>query len=153
MASLAGTRCAKVTPFAVEAVEFPVQAWSAAEAQVANLTALAAALTHAAPACSCGGAQGTCRWSELAGGPRACSLADELAAIAPADAAIVIAAGDDLAHRYLQALAAIAPAIYLCRRVLHASNRCWFSTGNALSSTCGRVLAAAHGLQAGSPAS
>ncbi|MEX2620618.1 MAG: hypothetical protein WD250_10395 [Egibacteraceae bacterium] len=50
----------------------------------------------------------------------------------------------DLAAAYLHALCDAAGAVYFCRRVEHASGRCWFSTEGPVADLCGRVLAAGH---------
>lgn len=55
----------------------------------------------------------------------------------PSDATVLAAA-------YLQALCAAAGAVYFCRRVEHASGRCWFSVLGPDADLCGRVLAAGH---------
>ena len=135
----------RATPFAVEAVEFPIETWAAFETQVLRLLALAKALTEDGAACVC--RSGTaCRSADAPGGTRACRLASELAAAAPDVSGIELPDGDLRGH-YQEALREATPAVYLCRRVLHAGNRCWFGPGGGASSTCGRVLAAAHSLQ------
>lgn len=55
----------------------------------------------------------------------------------------------DLAAAYLHALCDAAGAVYFCRRVEHASGRCWFSTEGPAADLCGRVLAAGHRCSAG----
>lgn len=164
MAPLTGPRTVspRGTPFAVEAVEYPVAAWAAVEIQVQQLTALARAVGGDAGGSGCACETGACRWSHLPGGARACALATDLAAQAPPSASIgtlvperpgLETPGPDTEQRYLEILAGIAPAVYLCRRMLHAGDRCWFDVSGPASSLCGRVLAAAHGLQVRRPAS
>lgn len=52
--------------------------------------------------------------------------------------------GPDLAASYLRALCDAAGAVYFCRRVEHASDRCWFSADGPSADICGRVLAEGH---------
>ncbi|HVM00376.1 MAG TPA: hypothetical protein VM324_13875 [Egibacteraceae bacterium] len=49
-----------------------------------------------------------------------------------------------LAADYLEALCGAAGAVYFCRRIEHASGRCWFSVQGPGADLCGRVLAAGH---------
>lgn len=49
-----------------------------------------------------------------------------------------------LAGAFLDALCEAAGAVYFCRRVEHASGRCWFSTQGPDADVCGRVLSAGH---------
>lgn len=49
-----------------------------------------------------------------------------------------------LVREYLDALCQAATAVYFCRRVEHASHRCWFSPLGPTADLCGRVLDAGH---------
>lgn len=77
--------------------------------------------------------------------PRAAALAAELSVAdvpdLPGDPTL---SPSDLAADYLRALCSAAGAVYFCRRVEHASGRCWFSVQGPAADLCGRVLAAGH---------
>lgn len=90
--------------------------------------------------CACGGHD--CPLVGVEGGPAACRLATDLAALAPATNLQV--SGGDLPARYLAALREAAGAVYFCRRVQHAGGACWFSARGPADDLCGRVLAVAH---------
>lgn len=77
--------------------------------------------------------------------PVAAGLAAELAAAdVPDGPRPAILDASDLAATYLHALCSAAGAVYFCRRVEHASGRCWFSPEGPRTDLCGRVLAAGH---------
>lgn len=77
--------------------------------------------------------------------PAAAALAPELSVAdvpdLPEDTALD---AGGLAASYLRALCSAAGAVYFCRRVEHASGRCWFSVRGPDADLCGRVLTAGH---------
>ena len=82
--------------------------------------------------------------------PAAATLVGELSvADVPASGETVHGEAADLAGAYLAALCDAAGAVYFCRRVEHASGRCWFSSEGSQADLCGRVLAAGHRCAAG----
>lgn len=82
--------------------------------------------------------------------PAAATLVGALSvADVPDSGETVRGGGEDLAAAYLDALCDAAGAVYFCRRVEHASGRCWFSTQGPEADLCGRVLVAGHRCAAG----
>lgn len=77
--------------------------------------------------------------------PTAAALVGQLSAVdvpeLPRDPTL---SPSDLTSDYLRALCSAAGAVYFCRRVEHASGRCWFSVQGPAADVCGRVLAAGH---------
>jgi hypothetical protein len=130
------------------AVNSPIDPLTEGAATAADLASLATALHGARhdsqDGCACG--SDPCHLSGGRGGADACDLAAALAASAPEGAPAPAGGSADLADRYLRALRDAAPAVYYCRRVLHPSGRCWFSTGGPDADLCGRVLSLSHRL-------
>jgi hypothetical protein len=120
----------------------------AAETAVAWLTALAQALPHCADSVHhpAGGTHTACAFADLPAGARACRLATDLARLPGHDRVAVLEPGQDTAARFLDAVRAAAPAVYLCRRVRHITGHCWFRETGAPDDICGRILALAHRL-------
>lgn len=85
-----------------------------------------------------------CLLRAVPGGHAACTLAPALARVAYPSTHLPVMR--DPAQAYLRALRDAAGAVYFCRRVEHASGRCFFSFDGPAVATCGRVLAASHGV-------
>lgn len=86
-----------------------------------------------------------CPFADLPAGPRACSLAADLARLGEAGPGPA-AAGPETAARFLTTVRDAAPVVYLCRRVQHVGGVCWFQDGGVDHDLCGRLLALSHRL-------
>lgn len=116
-------------------------------ATATRLVALARALVASQPRVDLGCALGTAPEAH-----RACELAAELDAQGPAGAPADVPA-DQVPAAYMAALQGAAQAVYLCRRVEHASGHCLFDAAGPQRDLCGHVLLVAHALRGGVPGS
>ena len=138
-------RCGTLT--AVRADERNGHESASPEALAARLVALARLVAASPPSTDHG-----CALGPTPEARRACELAAELAAQAPLGPQADVPP-EGLASAYLAALQDAAQAVYLCRRLEHASGHCWFDASGPQRDLCGHVLVAAHALRSGVPGS
>lgn len=86
-----------------------------------------------------------CALDRFGAAREACALAGILAELAPSRA-VLRRPRQDPVTAYVRALRDAAGAVYYCRRLAHASEKCWFSPTGPAADRCGSVLAVAHRL-------